>query len=467
MHNFRHGPLADQATYMYDCIVVGGGVVGPAFAKGLARYGRKVLVLERDLSEPDRIVGELLQPGGIESLKAIGMEKALEGIDAAPIYGYEVIYNGNGVDIPYPKPKDSSKLAQGRAFHHGRFVQNLRRITAETQGIDFLQATVTDILMDGDAVVGVRAKFASEKYEDFRAPLVAICDGTSSKFRKNFNATKPEVKSYFVGLILHHPQLVAPNHGHVIIGPQHQPILVYEIGSNEARCLCDVPAPLPSASDGSLARWLAENCLPYLPEGMKPSFRHALETQRIRSMPNQYLPAVKYDVPGLVIVGDALNMRHPLTGGGMTVGFADAVLLSSALGPSEVDWNSFPAVKSILQNFRRERKQSSAVVNVLSVALYSLFAAQSPELEILQRGCFKYFLRGGECVNGPVSLLSGLTARPSVLFYHFFSVAFYSIYLNFMDKGLVGFPIALVQAFTTLWTATVVFLPFLWRELWV
>lgn len=29
------------------------------------------------------------------------------------------------------------------------------------------------------------------------------------------------------------------------------------------------------------------------------------------------------------------------------------------------------------------------------------------ELAILRRGCFKYFERGGDCITGPVSLLSG------------------------------------------------------------
>lgn len=28
-------------------------------------------------------------------------------------------------------------------------------------------------------------------------------------------------------------------------------------------------------------------------------------------------------------------------------------------------------------------------------------------LEVLRTGCFKYFERGGDCINGPVSLLSG------------------------------------------------------------
>lgn len=29
------------------------------------------------------------------------------------------------------------------------------------------------------------------------------------------------------------------------------------------------------------------------------------------------------------------------------------------------------------------------------------------ELAVLRTGCFKYFERGGDCVEGPVSLLSG------------------------------------------------------------
>lgn len=52
---------------------------------------------------------------------------------------------------------------------------------------------------------------------------------------------------------------------------------------------------------------------------------------------------------------------------------------------------------------------------------------------MLRRGCFKYFLLGGECINGPVSLLSALNPSPPLLLYHFFSVALYSIYLLFTE----------------------------------
>ena len=48
---------------------------------------RRVLMLERDLSQPDRIVGELLQPGGYLMLKRLGLAECTEGIDAQKVGG--------------------------------------------------------------------------------------------------------------------------------------------------------------------------------------------------------------------------------------------------------------------------------------------------------------------------------------------------------------------------------------------
>lgn len=47
--------------------------------------GRRVLLLERDFSQPDRIVGELLQPGGYLMLKKLGLEAATENINAVKV----------------------------------------------------------------------------------------------------------------------------------------------------------------------------------------------------------------------------------------------------------------------------------------------------------------------------------------------------------------------------------------------
>lgn len=51
----------------------------------LLQDGRRVLLLERDFSEPDRIVGELLQPGGYLMLKKMGLADCTDGIDATKV----------------------------------------------------------------------------------------------------------------------------------------------------------------------------------------------------------------------------------------------------------------------------------------------------------------------------------------------------------------------------------------------
>jgi squalene monooxygenase len=42
--------------------------------------------------------------------------------------------------------------------------------------------------------------------------------------------------------------------------------------------------------------------------------------------------------------------------------------------------------------------------------MFILFFYLGEELQVLQTGCFKYFECGGECVNGPVTLLSGFVS---------------------------------------------------------
>ena len=81
MHFFGQGSTCQHvlcAPKSFDSasevVVVGSGVLGSAIGAVLARDGRQVTIIERDLSEPDRIVGELLQPGGYKALKKLGLE---------------------------------------------------------------------------------------------------------------------------------------------------------------------------------------------------------------------------------------------------------------------------------------------------------------------------------------------------------------------------------------------------------
>ena len=84
-------------TQDFDAIVVGGGILGTAMAVTLAKQNRNICLIERDWNEPDRIVGELLQPGGVNALKELGLEDTLLGMDGIDVQGYVVITDDDHV----------------------------------------------------------------------------------------------------------------------------------------------------------------------------------------------------------------------------------------------------------------------------------------------------------------------------------------------------------------------------------
>ncbi|GAA5804048.1 squalene epoxidase-domain-containing protein [Helicostylum pulchrum] len=451
----------------FEVIIVGAGIVGCAAAKAFGTDGRKVLLLERDLSEPDRIVGELLQPGGINSLKSLGLEDCVEGIDGIPCYGYGVIHKGEIVEIPYPIDPETEEQAVGKSFHHGRFIQNLRKAATHTENVTVRELTVNSLLRedDSDKVVGVSAQSKTNEYFRFYAPLTIVCDGLFSKFRKEFTTKTPDVRSNFVGFIIKDLELPLPNRGHVVLA-QPSPVLMYQISAHDTRVLVDVPGKLPSVSTGDLKAYLEDIVGPELPESIRVKFIEALQTERLRSMPNGFLPPSANQSVGMILVGDAMNMRHPLTGGGMTVAFNDVVLLREFLSPENVPYlTDYEAIAQQMNSFHWKRKNYCTAINVLAMALYRLFAANhDADLEVLQRGCVSYFQKGGDCVDGPVGLLSGLIQRPIVLIYHFFAVAFHAMYIEAKSNGWSGAHYSFIMFFTVLYTACVTILPYLWSE---
>ncbi|KAH7055197.1 squalene epoxidase-domain-containing protein [Linnemannia elongata] len=458
----------------FDIIVVGAGVLGSAFATTFGKQGKRILLLERDLNEPDRIVGELLQPGGYKALKELGLEDCLEGIDAIPTYGYGVIRGSEHVHIPYLIDSKTGKQDQGRSFHHGRFIQKLRTAASQAPNVTIVEATVNETIHDEDGVrvIGVSCtpKKSSGSGEStgtstvttqYFAPLTVIADGVFSKFRKQFITKPVSVTSHFVGFIMKDTPLPFPNHGHVLLASP-SPILMYQISEHDTRILVDIPGKLPSASTGALRSYLETIVRPQLPESCQKSFTQALETERLRSMPNSFLPPSTSSELGVILLGDAMNMRHPLTGGGMTVALNDVVYLRDMLKGDVTKDQEETMVQ--MELFFWKRKELSGVINVLAQALYSLFSGGDENLIVLRDGCFSYFKMGGECIAGPVGLLSGITRRRMVLVYHFYAVALHSIWLMFHKATWGEVPATFFQAFSVMWTACVVLLPVMWSE---
>ncbi|KAK5330702.1 Squalene epoxidase [Exophiala xenobiotica] len=466
-----------------EVVIVGAGVLGSALAVALADQGRSVILLEKSLKEPDRIVGELLQPGGVEALRKLGLRHCLDDIDAVTVKGYGVFFYGSPVEIPYPanaveqlesqqheKSNGTTTRAEGRSFHHGRFISKLRAAALSHPNVTVVETEVTEpIIAQSELtqrIIGVQTLTKKVQKDYFFGALTIVADGYNSKFRKTYSSATPVSKSKFWGLELQHEScpLPMPMHGHVILSDT-APILLYQIGSHETRALVDIPENTPSASlaQGGVKSHLHKVVLPTLPEQVRATFADAIERGQLRSMPNSCLPATINRTPGLALLGDALNMRHPLTGGGMTVALNDVVLLQSLLDPAIVpDLDNTQLVLKQFKSFHWQRKNLTAVINILAQALYSLFAANDPQMKYLQKGCFRYFQLGGNCIDGPVGLLAGIIRQPFVLFYHFFAVAFLSIWVMLCEQGVLSW--SAVQGVLIFYKACLVLLPYIWAE---
>ncbi|XP_024538071.1 squalene epoxidase 3 [Selaginella moellendorffii] len=413
-----------------DCIVVGAGIAGAALAYALGKDSRRVLLIERDCSEPDRIVGELLQPGGYLKLVELGMKDCVDEIEAQRVHGYALFKDGRDAKVGYPLKGRSEDVA-GRSFHHGRFVQRLRQKADSLHTVKLVEGTVLS-LIEGDGIVkGVRYRVKKEdgvQVVEAYAPITFVCDGYSSNLRKNLCTPKVDVPSHFVGLILENCHLPYSNFGHVVLA-NPSPILFYPISNTEIRCLVDCPKEvMQSVRSGKMAHHLINNVAPQLPVQLRDSFiAAASDTTKIRSMENKIMPAVPIPKPGALLLGDAFNMRHPLTGGGMTVALSDVVLLRDMLRPV-VSFKDQAAVCSYLQAFYTRRKPVASTINTLAGALYRVFCA-SPDVAMTEmtQACFDYLSLGGVFSSGPVALLSGLNPRPLSLVAHFFAVAFFGV----------------------------------------
>uniref|UniRef100_A0A3N7FCK9 Squalene monooxygenase n=1 Tax=Populus trichocarpa TaxID=3694 RepID=A0A3N7FCK9_POPTR len=335
-----------------DVIIVGAGVAGSALAYALAKDGWRVQVIERDLAEPDRIVGELLHAGGCLKLAELGLEDCLDGIDSQIVLSFAAINkDGKRTAISYPSN------ASGRSFHNGRFIQKLREKAASLPNVKLEQGTVTSLVEENGSIKGVLYKTKAGQELAASASLTIVCDGCFSNLRRNLCNPKDYNLPY-------------ANRAYFIL--KDTIVIAYPISSNEIRCLVDVPgSKQPPIFNGEMASYLKTVVAPQMPPELYNAFICAIDKGNIRTMPNRIMSASPYPTPGAFLIGDSLNMRHAVTGGGMTVGLSDVVLLRDLLRPLN-DLSNAASICKYLESFCILRKPTTFAINTLASTLHSI-----------------------------------------------------------------------------------------------
>src|SRR5262249_35828594 len=154
-----------------------------------------------------------------------------------------------------------------------------------------------------------------------------------------------------------------------------------------------------------------------IPDPAKPSFINAVNAGKYKVFPNHRLPATPVIKKGVVMLGDSLNMRHPLTGGGMTAAFTDCYRLGNELLKIK-DWWNTTEIELAVKRFYDTKTEQTGSINILADALYGVMTSQD-----LKEACYDYLMLGGLKASEPVSILSALSRDKEMLQRHFFAVA--------------------------------------------
>ena len=439
---------------MYDVCIVGAGIAGTSLAAVLGKKNFKVALIEQNWNEKEDIVGELLQPGGVRKLRELKLEEALRNIDAQPICGYAISLDDNWLALEYPKSSDEKSII-GYGFKYRRFIQNLRNLCQSNKNVDCIQGKVTRLIEKSDQISGVEVRSNGSLAASINSNLTVISQGGMKTLSRSLSQSNTSMSGYMLGLKIKNSELPFHGRGHVILADQ-SPILSYPISSDEIRVLIDFNIEETSLKGEALTKYLLERILPQMPEQLREGFEISVKEGKFKAKPTCQLSARPILKDGVMLLGDSLNMRHPITGGGMTVALTDVkALVDKLVELKRLD--SQKLVRKSIRQFYLNRYKLNATLNILALALYQVFRHK-----ILKIAFYEYLRKNESNAYEPMSILSGISRGKRVLLRNFLAVAGFSFFISKVSNHTT---VNLWKSIRVYWDSLMILYPLILNEI--
>jgi 2-polyprenyl-6-methoxyphenol hydroxylase-like FAD-dependent oxidoreductase len=313
------------------CCITGGGPAGMVLAYLLARAGVEVLVLEKHADFLRDFRGDTIHPSTLEVLHDLGLlDEFLKlphdelrdiGVQIGEVQSTVADFTHLPTHCKFIVLMPQWDFLNFMADHAKRYPEfNLR-----------MQAEVTDLIVDGDRVAGVRAKTQFGPLE-VRAELVIGADGRRSVVREQAGLQVENLGSPIDVLwmrISRKPSDPAQTFGHIDSGR----ILVQIQRGDYWQCAFVIPKGGFDA--------MRERGLPAFREEiarLSPYFRERVV--ELKSWDDIKLLTVTVDRlkqwyrPGLLCIGDAAHAMSPIGGVGINLAIQDAVAAANILAPA-------------------------------------------------------------------------------------------------------------------------------------
>jgi 2-polyprenyl-6-methoxyphenol hydroxylase-like FAD-dependent oxidoreductase len=312
-----------------EILIVGGGIGGVVLAELLTRVGKAVLIIERATSPPPFLRPELLWPSAVQTLFSLRDRIDWERDSFRPVGG--IILDRRGRLQPVVTPK--SLHAAGIQPYFENPNQTRETLLAHCQADVRRGIEVVEIVREDGIVRGVRARErASGETLDVSADLTVGDDGTDSLVRTQCGieiSLKPFPVDFFVSG-LPWPKDWAPDIGRIIFTPRDDDSGLFAAGflpvpGSLAATVAVAWADRSEDSAGLSRGW---NSMLATASSAPGEIRAADFPGSFTKIGRRWGHAVRYGVPGAVLIGDALHPVSPAGGQGANMAINDAVAVA-------------------------------------------------------------------------------------------------------------------------------------------
>src|ERR1700761_1618388 len=362
---------AAPAARRYDAIVVGARCAGAATAMLLAGKGYKVLLVDRASFPSDTVSTHVIHPPGLSALRRWGLldDLVATGCPWLPAYTFDL---GPLVITGTPAAADGTA---GSYAPRRIVLDELLVRAAEKAGAELREGfSVTELIADGDRVVGVRGHARGGMEVSEYARVVIGADGVHSRVADQVNAPRyregPVLASAYYAYWSGVPAtgalwMLRPGRGFFMTPTDGRLTLVL--------------AAWPHAEVAQVKQDLQGNYQREVIAALGDRLDGGQQETRVvgEGVPNRF--RTPYG-PGWALVGDAGYAKDPVTAQGITDAFHDAEMCADAL---DTVWRRNSSYDEALGDYQRHRDERVLPMYEFTGQLAGLAVPPPPEMQQL------------------------------------------------------------------------------------